>query len=309
MRLLITGGAGSLGTNIIEHLGDQCEEILVIDNFATGKKAALLPAENLRVAEATITDSNVVNKLFADFQPTHVIHSAAAYKDPNDWVEDSLTHVVGTCNVVRAAESVQVQRLINFQTALCYGRPSQVPIPITHPTSPFTSYGITKTAGEAFVRAAKISNASFRLANVTGPRLAIGPIPTFYKRLKSGESCSVSTTVRDFLDMSDFLSLVDRALKSDAPSGVFNVSTGEGHTIEEIFRVVAKHVGKPDAEPASINPPGPDDVAAVVLDPTETQTAFGWKAKVGFAETISRMLSWYDIHGVTDIYSHLQESK
>jgi nucleoside-diphosphate-sugar epimerase len=309
MRLLITGGAGSLGTNIIEHLGAQCEEILVVDNFATGKKAALLPAKNLQIKEGTITDLNLVNELFESFRPTHVIHSAASYKDPDNWVEDSSTNVIGTCNVVRAAERVQVQRLINFQTALCYGRPSQIPIPITHPTSPFTSYGITKTAGEAFVRASKISNASFRLANVTGPRLAIGPIPTFYKRLKSDESCSVSTTVRDFLDMSDFLSLVDVALKSDAPSGIFNVSTGEGHTIEEIFRVVAKHVGRPNAEPASINPPGPDDVAAVVLDPSETENAFGWKANIGFAETIYRMLSWYDTHGVTDIYSHLQGSK
>ena len=309
MRLLITGGAGSLGTNIIEHIGSQCESILVIDNFATGKKAALLPAENLQVVEMSITERDKLDVLFSDFQPTHVIHSAASYKDPNDWQEDSLTNVVGTCNVVRAAERNNVKRLINFQTALCYGRPQQVPIPITHSTAPFTSYGITKTAGEAFVLNADISSTSFRLANVTGPRLAIGPIPTFYKRLKAGEDCSVSTTVRDFLDMSDFLSLVELALADDAPTGVFNVSTGEGHTIEEIFRLVAQHVGKPNAEPVAINPPGPDDVAQVVLDPSETEAQYRWKANISFAETISRMLHWYDINGVTDIYSHLQEKK
>jgi nucleoside-diphosphate-sugar epimerase len=309
MRLLITGGAGSLGTNIIEHIGSQCESILVIDNFATGKKAALLPAENLQVVEMSITEREKLDILFSDFQPTHVIHSAASYKDPNDWQEDSLTNVVGTCNVVRAAEKNNVKRLINFQTALCYGRPQQVPIPITHSTAPFTSYGITKTAGEAFVLNAGVPSTSFRLANVTGPRLAIGPIPTFYKRLKAGEDCSVSTTVRDFLDMSDFLSLVELALADDAPTGVFNVSTGEGHTIEEIFRLVAQHVGKPDAEPVAINPPGPDDVAQVVLDPSETEAQYKWKANISFAETISRMLHWYDINGVTDIYSHLQEKK
>jgi UDP-glucose 4-epimerase len=309
MRLLITGGAGSLGTNIIEHLGSQCEAILVADNFATGKKAALLPAENLQVVEMSITERGKLDSLFAQFRPTHVIHSAASYKDPNDWQEDSLTNVVGTCNVVRAAEQNNVKRLINFQTALCYGRPQQVPIPITHVTSPFTSYGISKTAGEAFVLNAGVPSASFRLANVTGPRLAIGPIPTFYKRLKAGEDCSVSTTVRDFLDMSDFLSLMELALTDDAPTGVFNVSTGEGHTIEEIFRLVAHHVGKPNAEPVAINPPGPDDVAQVVLDPSETEVQYKWKAKVSFAETISRMLHWYDINGVTDIYSHLQEKK
>lgn len=309
MRLLITGGAGSLGTNIIEHIGSQCESILVVDNFATGKKAALLPAENLQVVEMSIIEREKLDIVFSDFQPTHVIHSAASYKDPNDWQEDSLTNVVGTCNVVRAAEKNNVRRLINFQTALCYGRPQKIPIPITHSTAPFTSYGITKTAGEAFVLTAGIPSTSLRLANVTGPRLAIGPIPTFYKRLKAGEDCLVSTTVRDFLDMSDFLSLVELTLADDAPTGVFNVSTGEGHTIEEIFRLVAQHVGKPNAEPVAISPPGPDDVAQVVLDPSETEVQYKWKAKVSFAETILRMLHWYDINGVTDIYSHLQEKK
>jgi len=309
MRLLITGGAGSLGTNIIEHLGSQCESILVVDNFATGKKAALLPADNLQVVEMSITEREKLDSLFAQFRPTHVIHSAASYKDPNDWQEDSLTNVVGTCNVVRAAEQNNVKRLINFQTALCYGRPQQVPIPITHATAPFTSYGISKTAGEAFVLNSGVSSTSFRLANVTGPRLAIGPIPTFYKRLKAGEDCSVSTTVRDFLDMSDFLSLMELSLAADAPTGVFNVSTGEGHTIEEIFRLVAQHLGKPDAEPVAINPPGPDDVAQVVLDPSVTEAQYGWRAEISFADTISRMLHWYDKNGVTDIYSHLQETK
>jgi nucleoside-diphosphate-sugar epimerase len=73
MRLIVTGGAGSLGTNIIEHLGDRCERILVLDNFATGKKAALLPRPNMSVIEGTIEDVDLVDRTFADFQPTHVI--------------------------------------------------------------------------------------------------------------------------------------------------------------------------------------------------------------------------------------------
>lgn len=213
MRLLATGGAGSLGSNLIEHVIDRCESVLLIDNFATGKKAAVLPSEKLQIVEGSVVDVDLVDRIFQDFKPTHVVHSAASYKDPSDWVEDSLTNVVGTCHVVRAAERVNVKRFVNFQTALCYGRPSQVPIPVTHPTAPFTSYGITKTAGEAFVLNAQVPYVSLRLANVTGPRLAIGPIPTFYKRLKAGEPCSVSTTVRDFIDMSDFLSLMDIFLR------------------------------------------------------------------------------------------------
>ena len=115
----------------------------------------------------------------------------------------------------------------------------------------------------------------------------------------------VALTVRDFLDMSDFLSLMDLVLASSG-RGTYNVSTGEGHTIQEVFEVVARHLGMSGATPAAVNPPGADDVAAVVLDPSETARTFGWSAKVGFEETVLRMLRWYDEHGITDVYSHLQ---
>lgn len=309
MRLLLTGGAGSLGSNIIENIGDECEAIVVIDNFATGNRESLPPRNNVEIIEGSVVDAELVNKVFSALQPTHVIHSAAAYKDPNNWVEDGQTNVIGSINVVRAAEAHQVERLVNFQTALCYGRPTQIPIPVTHQLRPFTSYGISKTAGEAFVLSGGTPSVSLRLANVTGPRLAIGPIPAFYKRLKANEGCSVSTTVRDFIDMSDFMSILKLALKSDSPTGVFNVSTGEGHTISEIFRLVASHLGLPDAQPVAVNPPGADDVAEVVLDPSATSEIFGWSAKVSFEETINKMLRWYDVHGITDVYSHLQGKK
>jgi nucleoside-diphosphate-sugar epimerase len=264
-----------------------------------------LPQPNLEIVEGSITDAKLLATTFRRFAPTHVVHAAASYKNPMDWVTDAEVNVVGTINVVRASEAAKVRRFVNLQTALCYGRPSTVPIPVEHPTAPFTSYGISKTAGEAFVAASQLSWVSLRLANVTGPRLAIGPIPAFYKKLKSGEPCTVSTAIRDFLDISDYLSLMDRVL-GDSGTGLFNVSTGEGHTIEEVFRLVAKHVGMAGARPAAIVEPGDDDVAAVVLDPTRTIDAFNWSASVGFEETISRMLRWYDKFGVTDVYSHLQ---
>jgi nucleoside-diphosphate-sugar epimerase len=305
MRLLVTGGAGSLGSNLVEHIAQRCEAILVIDNFATGKRASLLPQPNLRVVEGSICDEELIQRQFREFLPTHVVHSAASYKDPTDWVSDALVNAVGTINVVRASENVGVKRFVNFQTALCYGRPTTVPIPIEHPCAPFTSYGISKTAGEAVVAASALRWVSLRLANVAGPRLAIGPIPTFYKKLKAGESCTVSTAIRDFVDMSDFLSLMDCILTT-TETGTFNVSTGEGHRIEEIFQLVAKHLGNSGAQPAAVVEPGEDDVVAMVLDPSHTERTFGWRAASNFEQTITRMLAWYDQHGVTDIYSHLK---
>lgn len=305
MRILITGGAGCLGSNLIEHWLPQGHEILVIDNFATGKREVVPEVKGLTVKEGSITDQALVNNCFDAFKPDVVIHAAAAYKDPDDWVEDARTNVIGSAHVARAAKAYEVKRLINFQTALCYGRPQQLPILASHPTAPFTSYGITKTAGEQFMMLSGVPTLSLRIANVTGPRLAIGPIPTFYKRLKAGQNCFCSDTSRDFLDMSDFLSFMDVAIKADAPMGVFNLASGEAHSIKEIFDIVTDYLGL-GAKEVPVVPPAADDVPVVSLDASETTRAFGWQAQVGFAETIRRQLAWYDEHGVTDVFSHLK---
>lgn len=305
MRILITGGAGCLGSNLIEYWLPQGHEIFVIDNFATGKREVVPEVPGLTVKEGSIADESAVNDCFDTFKPDVVVHSAASYKDPDDWIEDSRTNVIGSAYIARAAKVHNVKRLVNFQTALCYGRPQQLPIPATHPTAPFTSYGITKTAGEQFMLLSGVPTLSLRIANVTGPRLAIGPIPTFYKRLKAGQKCFCSDTSRDFLDMSDFLAFMDIAIREDAPTGNFNIASGEAHSIKEIFDLVADYLGLGTPE-VPVVPPAADDVPIVALDATETQRVFGWKAQIGFAETIRRQLAWYDQYGITDVFSHLK---
>ncbi|MGH6769072.1 MAG: NAD-dependent epimerase/dehydratase family protein [Xanthobacteraceae bacterium] len=307
MRILITGGAGCLGSNLTERYLEAGHSVLVLDNFATGHRGSL-PDQHcgLTLVEGSVTDTALVGRLFADFKPSHVIHSAAAYKDPDDWVEDARTNVAGTINVVRAAKACGIARFVNFHTALCYGRPDKVPIPADAPVRPFTSYGISKQAGENYLAIAGLPFVSLRLANVTGPRLAIGPIPTFYTRLKAGKSCFCSKTVRDFIDMDDFFAIVDLVMAEGGPTGVFNVSTGTGHTIKEIFDIVADHLKIALKDPVPEVDPGPDDVPAVVLDPAKTIETFGWRPRYAFNDTVRRMLAWYDINGVTAIYSHLK---
>jgi UDP-glucose 4-epimerase len=304
MRLLITGGAGCLGSNLVERYFQQGHAICVVDNFATGKREVVPSQIGLTVIEGSIADSDLVQRTFDNFRPTHVIHSAAAYKDPLDWSGDVATNVLGSINLAKAALAHDVDRFINLQTALCYGRPSSVPIGIDHPTAPFTSYGISKTAGEAYLMQSGLPVVSLRLANICGPRLAIGPIPTFYKRLRAGQGCFCSDTTRDFLDMSDFLSLMDQALLIAGPTGIFNVSTGEGQSILDVYLAVADYLGiEPPMVP--VVAPGQDDVQRVVLDPAATYEAFGWTANVSFKDTITNQLHWYDRYGINDIYSHL----
>jgi nucleoside-diphosphate-sugar epimerase len=303
-RIFITGGAGCLGTSIIDKYLPLGHHIFVLDNFATGKKQNLPEHDSLKITEGSVADAELVTRLIKEFAPDLIINSAAAYKDPQNWQEDAETNVVGAINVAKACLENGVNKLINFQTALCYGRPEKTPIPITAATKPFTSYGISKTAGEQFLLNSGLNVISLRLANICGPRLAIGPIPTFYTRLQQNKNCFCSDSIRDFLDMDDFLDILDIAINKEIPTGIYNVSTGAGSSIKDVFDQVVAHLGI-NAPEVPIVPVGADDVREVVLDPSHTEKVFSWKAKLNFEQTIKRQLQWYDKYGVTDIFSHL----
>src|SRR5437870_4110087 len=121
MKILITGGAGFVGSHLADRLLARGDDVLVIDNFATGRRDNLKPNSHLTLVEGTIADPAVVQDAFQKSAPEVVIHAAAAYKDPENWVEDVETNVRGTVNVVRAAQKAKVRRVVYFQTALCYG--------------------------------------------------------------------------------------------------------------------------------------------------------------------------------------------
>jgi UDP-glucose 4-epimerase len=306
MRILITGGAGCLGSNLIEHWLPQDHEIFVIDNFATGKREVVPEVPGLTVKEGSIVDQELVDACFAQFQPEVVIHAAAAYKDPDDWVEDSRTNVIGSTHVARAAKACGAKRLINFQTALCYGRPQQLPILASHPTAPFTSYGITKTAGEQFMMLSGVPTlvSAHRQRHRPAPCDRTDPnllqAPEGWPELLSARiPREISSTCRDFL------AFMDLAIQTDAPTGVYNIASGEAHSIKEIFDLVTDYLGLGSRE-VPVVPPAADDVPVVALDASETLKAFGWQARVGFAETIKRQLAWYDKYGVSDVFSHLK---
>jgi UDP-glucose 4-epimerase len=170
MKVLITGGAGFIGSHLADRLLARGDSVLVIDNYATGRRDNLAPHARLTTIAGTIADGSLVERVFAEFRPDQVVHAAASYKDPMNWTEDSLTNVVGTAQIVRAAQQMKVARLIYFQTALCYGlRPLEQPITLNHPLRPEgSSYAITKTAGEGYVQLSGLNWMSFRLANASG---------------------------------------------------------------------------------------------------------------------------------------------
>jgi nucleoside-diphosphate-sugar epimerase len=305
MKILITGGAGCLGTNLIKHWIPLGHDILVIDNFTTGNYENIPDHSKLSIKEGSIVDFDFLKKCFFDFSPEIVIHAAASYNDPENWERDAYVNILGAINITKCAEKSSILKIINFQTALCYGHPEENPVLASHKTAPFTSYGISKTAGEQYMLLSDVPVLTLRLGNITAPGLSIGPIPTFYKRLKEGKRCFCSDSSRDFLDISDFLTFMDTAIKKDS-CGIYNVSTGEPHSMKEVFDIVADHLNLENVD-VPIVPVEKNDVQIISLDPQETKSVFEWQPVVGFEDAIRKQLAWYDKHGITNIFSHLKK--
>src|SRR3954468_18779972 len=131
MRAFVSGGCGQVGSHVVELLLARGDDVLAIDNFATGRREHLGANDRLRLVEGSIADTALITGLFEEFRPSVVVHTAASYKDPDDWIGDALTNVVGGVNLIQAAKRGEVERFIYFQTALCYGtKPLQQPIPL-----------------------------------------------------------------------------------------------------------------------------------------------------------------------------------
>lgn len=307
MRILITGGAGCLGSELAGHYAEKGHEVLVFDNFQTGSKEWLPSSPKVIIWEGSVASPENLGLAFSHFEPTHVIHAAATYADPDDWEGDLETNALGSLNVVKASELHRVEKLVYLQTALGYGRPTISPIPVGHQLNPSSSYGISKVAGELYALAAELpSSISLRIANVCAPRLSIGPFPNFFKRLQADEECLVTSAARDFLAIADFLDLIDRVFDHPSPvRGAFNVSSGAGRTIQEVFEAVASEMAIANPRFRAV-PLSDDDIESVVLSPDETRQVFGWTAQTDFRETVKQQVDWFKLHGIGTIRSHLK---
>ena len=307
MKLLITGGAGFIGSHLADRLIARGDEVVVIDNFATGRRDNLEPSPKLHLIEGTIADPAVVDKAFERAKPEVVVHAAASYKDPNDWAEDARTNVVGTANVVAAASRAGVRRVIYFQTALCYGlHPIEQPITLEHPIRPEgSSYAISKTAGEQYVSLGDRDYISFRLANAYGPRNISGPLPTFFQRLTTGKPCFVMDTRRDFVFVDDLIDVVMKAIDGQGRKGAYHVSSGSDYAIKELFEETLAALHMTLDKPVEVRPRNPDDVASILLDPSRTNQDFSWRTSTPLREGVRRAIEYYSERGIAQTYTHL----
>jgi len=310
MKVFVTGGSGLVGSTIIDLLMARGDNVLAIDNFATGRRDNLRPNPRLRLVEDSIVDAAVVNGLIGDFRPEVVVHTAASYKDPDNWEADALTNCVGSANIARACKDHKVDRLIYFQTALCYGtKPREQPITLSHPIDPAnSSYAISKTAGEHYIQFSGVDWITFRLANVVGPRNVSGPLPIFFDRLSQGKRCFVTEARRDFVFVHDLARTVVRAADG-AGSGTYHFSSGRDVAIRELYDAVVRAMKLNDYPEPEIRPLGPDDAPSILLDPSRTFRDFGEIQFTPLDEIVARTVAYYREYGVQGGYTHLRGAK
>lgn len=308
MRILITGGAGFIGSNLADELLKLGHSICVIDNLSTGVASNLTPNPNLLFLERNIEVELSVDDAFSYFQPDMVVHAAASYKDPNDWEQDAFTNVIGTINVLRACKKYEVKKIVYFQTSLCYGlSPKQSPIKISCPIDPNgSSYAISKTTAEHYIELSGIPYLSFRLANIYGKRNLTGAIPTFFHRITNKQKCIIADSRRDFVYIDDMIQLVIKGILSDK-TGKYHISTGMDYSIRQVYdNILFALQAQNESEE---KPRNNDDAGSILLDPSKTLKEFGWSATTPLEEGIKRAVIWYKHNPVTQTYTHLKNLK
>ena len=307
MKVLVTGGAGFIGSHLSDKLLARGDNVLIIDNYSTGRRDNLVPHDQLRVVEDTICNQAAMDQLMQDYMPDVVVHAAASYKDPNNWIEDSHTNAFGTTVVCQAMQKAGVKRIIYFQTALCYGlTPQEQPITLQHPILPRgSSYAISKTAGEDYIHLSGLDYVTFRLANAYGPRNISGPLPTFYKRLTNHQPCFVMDTRRDFVYIDDMIDCILKAVDGQG-QGTYHLASGKDFSIKELFDATTSALNMQiDVE---TKPRLPDDVYSILLDPSRTNEEFSWNTSISLEQGVNSTIAYYNEFGIEETFTHLKQA-
>lgn len=310
MKVFITGGNGQVGSTVADMLLARGDTVMSIDNFATGRRDNLAAQPNLTQIEDSIADGALIDRLFGEFKPDVVVHTAASYKDPEDWGTDALVNAAGTANVAKGCKTHKVKRLVYFQTALCYGtKPIQQPIRLDHPINPVnSSYAISKTAGEHYVQFSGVEWVTFRLANVIGERNVSGPLPIFYGRLAKGQKCFVTPARRDFCYAGDLAKVVVQAADGRG-NGTYHFSSGKDVAIKELYDAVVEAMKLNSYPEPEVKPLGPDDAPSILLDPSRTFADFKDVTFTSLKEIAARSVNRWSREGVQGGYTHLKEAR
>ena len=306
---LVTGGAGFIGSNIVQALVKRGERVKVIDNFVSGKKANLRALlDKIELIEGDIRDLPLLRKITKGVD--YVLHQAALRSVPKS-VKDPLlfneVNIAGTLNVLLAAKEAAVKRVVFASSSSIYGKTNKFPEKENHLPFPISPYAASKLAGEhychVFSKVYGLETVTLRYFNVFGPRQSLESkyavvVPKFILSMFAGQSPPVhgdGKQSRDFTYIDNVIQANILAVTVPGISGeVFNIACGKEHTVLQLMAYLNKIVGK-DIQP-KFTSPRPGDVPRTIADISKAKKLLGLKIEVDFRQGLKKSVEWFEAH-------------
>ena len=302
MRILVTGGAGFIGSNVADRFVALGHEVAVFDNLSSGFREFVNPKAKFYLGD--LADPAAVEAAVADFRPDVVDHHAAQIdvrKSVTDPVFDARVNILGTIGLLQACVAHGVKKLVYASTGgALYGEGRQLPAPEDHPVNPEAPYGASKHTVEHYLYIWKLLHGLdymvLRYPNVYGPRQnphgEAGVNAIFIGLMLAGQSPKIfgdGTAVRDYLYVDDVVEA--NALALERGSGeMVNIGTGVGTSVNDIVRELKAIIGF--AGDAIHLPARPGEVQRIYLDATRAKSVLGWTPQVSFRDGLARTVEW-----------------
>ncbi|MGE0391942.1 MAG: NAD-dependent epimerase/dehydratase family protein [Vicinamibacterales bacterium] len=310
-RVLVTGGAGFIGSELTRQLLDAGNEVVVVDNFVNGSRENL-PGDHPRliVVDADIRDVPAVAPWLADASVVYHLACLGVRHSVHAPAENHDVNATGTLGLLSASRAAGVGRFVYVSSSEVYGTAMQVPMTELHPTFPCTVYGGSKLAGESYTRAFHrtygYETVVIRPFNTYGPRShhegdSGEVIPKFLLRCLAGKPMVIfgdGTQTRDFTYVSDSArGIVLAGEHPDAVGRTINLGFGAETTVDALARIVAKAAGRPDAVVEHVEG-RPGDVLRLYADMTQARVLLGYAPSITLEDGLGRLLAWYREQGV-----------
>ncbi len=309
MRVLVTGGAGFIGGNLVTALREAGHDVGVVDDLSTGSRAVV--PRGLDLFELDVLDDRLP-AVFAGFRPEAVVHLAAqvdVQRSIADPERDRAVNVEGTARVARAARAAGARLMLSASSAAVYGEPTAIPVAETAPKQPENPYGVSKLAAESALAEAlggsDVDFASMRFANVYGPGQGFtgegGVVARFAAALAREEPIRIfgdGSQTRDLVYVGDVVRFMIAALSAPRPLAApmpdgpaYNVSTGIQTSVSRLAELLAAAVGRSSLD-ARHEPSPPGDIAHSALDPAKAARVLRWRASTALDEGLAATWEW-----------------